>query len=484
VVTSLIHTSTPCGGKFCNVNGPVSQLAKTNNELREEIEDRLKTEKLLITSEQAHRDSEKKFSLLLESTAEGIYGIDTKGICTFINPAGVMLLGYQSKDELLGQNMHKLIHHTKPDGRDYPQDECHIYQAFQLGNGSHISDEVFWRKGGSSFPVEYWSYPIRLSGEIVGAVVTFFDITERISSNQEREELLHDMGERMKELSCMYGVAEAIRKYNNLNDALQETTKIIPTGWHYPEYTNACIVLDDMEFIDRPFVRTKWKLSSDIIVDNKYRGAVEVFYAKEFPEFFEGPFLRQEHKLISAISTLLSEAIARREVQAELEHIATHDILTGLYNRKILEQRLNNDFQRAVRYTRPIAIFLLDIDYFKQVNDTYGHNTGDIALQSFAKVLQESIRNTDYVARYGGEEFVIVLPETNLSKAREMAERLRDDISKNVISEEGKDEIQLTTSIGIAGYPEHAESWQELLKSADSAMYKAKTAGRNCVMTP
>ena len=130
-------------------------------------------------AEEALREREEHIRLLLDSTAEAIYGIDRRGRCTFCNLACVRLLGYLDAGQLLGKNMHELMHHTRADGTPYPVKECRIFQAFRKGEGTHVEDEVFWRADGSSFPAEYWSYPIRHKGQIVGSVVTFLDITER-----------------------------------------------------------------------------------------------------------------------------------------------------------------------------------------------------------------------------------------------------------------------------------------------------------------
>ena len=125
------------------------------------------------------RDSEAQVRLLLNSTGEGIYGVDLHGNCTFANPASVRILGYDSDDDLLGRNMHELVHHTRPNGEPYPMVECRIYQAFRVGEGVHVDDEVMWRADGTSFLAEYWSYPMERDGEPTGSVLTFLDITER-----------------------------------------------------------------------------------------------------------------------------------------------------------------------------------------------------------------------------------------------------------------------------------------------------------------
>jgi PAS domain S-box-containing protein len=135
----------------------------------------------------AHLESGELAKLLLDSTREAIYGIDMVGKCTFCNSACLRLLGYKDSVELIGRNMHGILHHTRSDGTPYPSDECRIYLAFRRGEGSHVDGEVVWRADGTSFPVEYWSYPIRKNNLLIGAVVTFVDITERRRVLEEME---------------------------------------------------------------------------------------------------------------------------------------------------------------------------------------------------------------------------------------------------------------------------------------------------------
>ena len=125
------------------------------------------------------RDGRELFMLLLNSIPEAVYGIDMEGNCTICSPSCLRLLGYQEVSELLGKNMHDLIHHTRPDGALYPVNECHIYEAFRRGHGTHRDDEVLWRRDGTSFPAEYWSQPLHRDGNVIGTVVTFVDITQR-----------------------------------------------------------------------------------------------------------------------------------------------------------------------------------------------------------------------------------------------------------------------------------------------------------------
>jgi len=152
---------------------------RLNRRRRLEIEQsRAHLEDLVQLRTTALETKEHQLRLLLESTAEAIYGIDMAGRCTFCNPACLRLLGYERAEDLLGKNMHVQIHHSRPDSSVYPMSECRIYRAFRRGVGTHVTDEVLWRADGTSFPVEYWSHPQRRGGEVLGAVVTFVDITE------------------------------------------------------------------------------------------------------------------------------------------------------------------------------------------------------------------------------------------------------------------------------------------------------------------
>ena len=132
--------------------------------------------------------SEQLIRALLNATGHGVYGVDLDGNCTFANPACVELLGYEHESKLLNRNMHQLIHHTRPNGDPYPVEECQIYLAFREERGIHIGDEVVWRADGKSCPVEYWSYPVHHEGHLLGSVVAFFDITERLQAENELRE--------------------------------------------------------------------------------------------------------------------------------------------------------------------------------------------------------------------------------------------------------------------------------------------------------
>jgi len=173
----------------------------------------------------------------------------------------------------------------------------------------------------------------------------------------------------------------------------------------------------------------------------------------------------------------------RSSFQASLE-MAVTDQLTGLYNRRYLASHLSAMFDRAYWTGRPLSVMILDIDHFKSVNDTHGHDVGDKVIQQFAERIRSSVRGMDLACRYGGEEFLIAMPDTDKSTAGVVAERIRDDMSaQRVVLNSGRDELQVTVSIGIASTEDgqKEDSAQKLIKRADEALYKAKTSGRNKV---
>jgi diguanylate cyclase (GGDEF)-like protein len=173
---------------------------------------------------------------------------------------------------------------------------------------------------------------------------------------------------------------------------------------------------------------------------------------------------------------LIYEVKQRKKVEEKLRVLSTTDELTGAYNRRAFNEYLGANIDRAMRYNEHLSMFLLDIDNFKKINDTYGHDVGDLVLKALARVVRESVRQQDIVARWGGEEFTILLPQTGKDAALQLAERLRKNIAVNDFPKVGR----ITVSIGLAELQVDDTS-DALVKRADLALYQAKDSGRNIV---
>ncbi len=304
-------------------------------------------------TQRALQEAQESLQRLLDSVAEGIYGVDNEGVCTFVNAAFLRILGYADASEVVGRVTHELIHHSHADGSPYPAEACRVYQAFRQKQASHVDDEVFWRRDGAAVCVEYWSHPIIKNGEVLGAVATFLDITERKAAEQK------------------------------------------------------------------------------------------------------------------------------------IHQLAFFDALTGLPNRRLLLDRLNQAVAASDRNGCYAALMFLDLDDFKKLNDSRGHDMGDLLLVEVARRLQSCVRDGDSVARLGGDEFVVVLemlsPHVNVAvlQAELISEKIRTAL--NVPYQLEQYAHHTTPSIGIVLFRGHEENVDNLLKFADTAMYQAKSAGRNAI---
>jgi diguanylate cyclase (GGDEF)-like protein len=180
-----------------------------------------------------------------------------------------------------------------------------------------------------------------------------------------------------------------------------------------------------------------------------------------------------EHQinLLRSIGNQIGIAISNVQLYEETKRLTLEDPLTGLANRRFMDIVLKRSFAKAVRFKRPLSIIMLDIDHFKNYNDTHGHSEGDKVLASVSTVLLKEIREIDLAVRYGGEEFLILLPETGLEGALDVAERIRQTVDTST---------KVTVSLGVTAYHEKMQQ-DEIIVNADTALYKAKQNGRNRV---
>ena len=204
---------------------------------------------------------------------------------------------------------------------------------------------------------------------------------------------------------------------------------------------------------------------------------------KEAIEAGATDFIRKPAEEIELLARIFS-ALRIKALQDLLLETSNHDPLTGLYNRRYMDDRIDQELRRCKRYHRPFSLAMIDIDYFKKVNDTYGHEIGDNVLRLLASELKLNLRKSDIVSRYGGEEFVIALPETTIENAHFVLDKIRKQISEIFIPSDEGTEFKITFSGGIAACSESVPmNPTDMIKIADKNLYEAKNLGRNRIVS-
>lgn len=232
---------------------------------------------------------------------------------------------------------------------------------------------------------------------------------------------------------------------------------------------------DDQQLYDRSFLQ-KLGIRSGLIVPLKMRERVlAVLFLQDCSE--SRAWSIDDISLIGSLADQVSVAIENAELHEEKERQAVTDGLTGMANRRSFNSTFAREFERAKRYEQCLSLVMIDLDFLKVINDSFGHQVGDEAIKEIGRMLKQSSRTIDLAARYGGEEFCLLLPNTDVAMAEQLAERLRKLIEEVHIEGPG----HISASLGVATYPIHAGDPESLFKKADDALYEAKQAGRNTV---
>jgi diguanylate cyclase (GGDEF)-like protein/PAS domain S-box-containing protein len=470
-------------------------------------------------AEQALVQLRRRSELILESVGEGIHGIDTDGRIIFENSAAAKLLGY-TVEELCGKLAHDTMHHSRKDGTPLPVEHCAIHAAKHDGVVRTVEDEVFWRKDGSSFPVEYTTGPIRNErNEITGAVVAFRDITDRKESENKIRRLnrvyavlsgintlimrVRNREELFKE-ACRIAVEQGGFRMSLICIADRSAMKIVPVasaGKDEELLTAVKGMLSSSEgapntMVARAMMEKRAIVSNDsqsdpqVLLGGKYAKSgvrsvavlplivskepvgVLALYASEI-EFFR----EEEIKLLTDLTSNISFALDHIEKEEKLNYLAYYDVLTGLANRSLFLERVAQYARGAANSKHNLALILFDLERFKNINDSLGVPAGDALLRQVAEWLTRVVGDANLLARLGSDHFAVVLPElTQGQDVRQLVEAAMDNLLDHPFRLDDA-VFRIAAKAGIALFPDHGPNAQTLFKNAEAALKSAKATG-------
>lgn len=421
------------------------------------------------------RENEARMLEITSVLADGVYVLDQKGLVTFVNLEVERLLGWTAA-ELLGKNGHDTFHYKRPDGTPISSESCPVHQTIRTGLSYRSPDDWLVRKDGSILPVSIVSSPILRDGVVTGSVAAFHDITQRLEAQKalrESEERFRLISTSAMDAIIIIGPAEKITYWNPAAERIfgYPADEALGRNLHH--------LIAPPRYHDESRCKfAHFSLSGEGALIGK---TLEITALRKNGEEFPIELSISAFRIKSQWHALgiIRDISERKKAEEQIRQLAFYDALTNLPNRRLLLDRLNQSLVHAKRYQRAVAVMFLDLDRFKLINDTLGHDVGDELLKEVATRLNACVRNGDTVSRQGGDEFVVILAEVaRPPDVALVAEKIIGAL-KQPITVNGH-ELQITTSIGIALFPVNGtDDAQELMKKADTAMYAAKEAGRN-----
>ena len=427
-------------------------VEKRTRQLREQVDER--------------HEAEAQLRLFIESSGEGIIGLDEQGRCTLVNPVALRLLGYDDAEAVVGQEFDRLIHHSDPDGTPHSPATCPLRAAQREGREVHDDRDLFVRADGRRIPVEYRSHPLFRDGRVIGAVVTFSDITTR----KEREVELRKLSKAVQHSPVSVMITDAEGRIEYVNRRFMETT-----GYQSDEVIGGVATLLQVEGGSPETHPALWET---VNAGRVWQGECqsERRNGETFWEQVSVAPIRNDAGGISHLVVTREDITERKALQERIWQQANFDSLTGLVNRHLFQDRLEHHIARARRSGRRFALLFVDLDGFKEINDRCGHESGDTLLRELARRLDGCVRAGDTVARMGGDEFTLILPDIrSKGDVEAVAGKVLDCLAAPVAI--GAEEVAISGSVGIAVYPEDGENGSLLMRRADTAMYRAKNAG-------
>ncbi|MDD5016686.1 MAG: PAS domain S-box protein [Eubacteriales bacterium] len=459
---------------------------------------------------------------ILNTTASLILVIDREARITRFNRACEKTTGY-SFHEIKGQHMWDTLSANPELTRE---------KVKKLLDGNYPSaHENFWRTKDGETRLISWSNTVLLDvkGEVEYIIGTGIDITERRQAETELQQAnqklagwVSELEKKSAQMSQLSEMGDQLQSCQNIEEACaisaQYIQMICPAsqGALYlinpsKDLAEAVAMWGDPDSIEKVFLpincwairrshahqvdeahpglrcghitgpQTGQYLCVPMMAHGETLGILHLSYTKQDQQNSTG-ILFKEYKTQLAVAEHIAMALSNLRLRETLRQQSIRDTLTGLFNRRYMEETLTRELHRAEREKTPIGVIMFDIDHFKEFNDLSGHDGGDSLLRELGAFLKKSTRGGDVVCRYGGEEFTVVLPGANLENSRLRAEDLRQGVKELLVYYLGKPLGKCTISLGVAAFPEHGMTGEEILKSADSALYRAKNEGRDRVV--
>ncbi|MCC6347203.1 MAG: PAS domain S-box protein, partial [Nitrospirales bacterium] len=403
--------------------------------------------------EESLKQSKDFLEKIMDNVTDALYVLDLGGRFALANRRTSEITGY-SHEELAGKHLSLIISPGL-----LPDVQQHFIDVSVHGMTVSQQETEIVRKDGAKRTIAYSAAPLLFDGRITSIICSAEDITDRKRAGEELRKLSTAVEwtadsivitDRNGLIEYVNPAFEANTGYTR-EEAIGKTPNILKSGEH-----------------DVPFYKNLWdeilagRVFRSVFVNKKKNG--ELFY----DEHTITP-IRDSSGVITHYVSTSKDITERIRAEEKLRELAERDPLTDIYNRRKFFDLLRGGVEQARRYGRPLSLLLFDIDHFKQVNDTYGHDRGDVVLKTLARVVEKSIRKADIFARYGGEEFTLFAPETALQGALDLAEKIRQTIESHSFSQAGG----ITVSIGVTEL-EEGDSMDSLVRRADSALYLAK----------
>lgn len=418
-------------------------------------------------TERSLKESEEKYRSLFERVPIGLYQTTPEGEILDANPALVDMLGYPDLNSLLGVNVSEIFVRGKARREQLTLlDEEQVVPDYEIRLQCYDGSEL-WAKDSSRVVKDENGNVLYYQGSLV-------DITDRVNLQREVEERrLYLEGVLESTLSALITLDNNhhILEWNSGAEKLFGYKREEVQGKNLDKF----IASPEGETLPEAAELTAKVLSQEVISPTE-----TVRYDKwgnPVPVVLTGAPIQVNDELVGIVASY-TDISKQKELEKEIKHMATHDVLTGLPNRRLFNERIQLEMAHAERNDERLGVLWLDLDNFKEVNDTYGHSTGDTLLQEIAQRLTGVLRKSDTVARMGGDEFIILLPEMDAIRAAQItADRVLEVMNKPFKCDTHS--ISISFSIGISIYPDHGQDIASITKSADRAMYQAKDKGGN-----